>query len=581
MRKPPFQHLYEESDFDRELKKVIFSHVELADRLGKASLDELIEYKTSEATAKIRILKQELHAINEKVVAFEDRATAEHRQRIVNLLKVKQEELAVHEKLMPEEEHRPENDPVKQKEIAEVAVAVENAKKELAKFEKQILDATQKQAKLAQLISTADRLLARLENLQRQLQTFSSESRADFESIGIKEDEVLKVTLDKKPLSDKRGEFSGQKATLDGRLDPENAASLIQAELKAQVSIKELQAKLDEPNKKFQAYQAALTDWEKKKKAIIGNDDATGSIKYYENQLQNLDTIPQQLSESRMRRLNKAKEIHGVIRQLANTYRELYAPVNQFIEKRPLAKDKFQLNFEVGIVDTGFQEGFFETISHGVVGTFCGVEEGHKMLKSILARHDFNTEAGVESFLTEMTDALENDKRSDGKPVKVSDQIRKGKSILGLYDSMFSLDYVKPRYALRMGDKELHQLSPGERGTLLLVFYLLVDKDDIPLVIDQPEENLDNQTVYELLVPCIKEAKQRRQIFIVTHNPNLAVVCDAEQVICAELDKKDNFRMKYLSGAIENPKINKAIVDVLEGTRPAFDNRDSKYLPSS
>ncbi|MCR4286570.1 MAG: AAA family ATPase, partial [Deltaproteobacteria bacterium] len=166
----------------------------------------------------------------------------------------------------------------------------------------------------------------------------------------------------------------------------------------------------------------------------------------------------------------------------------------------------------------------------------------------------------------------------EGKHVRVSDQIRKGKSSLGLYDMMFSLDYLKPRYALMMGDKELSQLSPGERGTLLLVFYLLVDKDDIPLVIDQPEENLDNQTVYELLVPCIKEAKQRRQIIIVTHNPNLAVVCDAEQVIFSNLDKKDNYRMSYLSGAIENPEINKAIVDVLEGTMPAFDNRESKYL---
>lgn len=571
----------EESDFDRELKKVIFSHVELAERLGKSSLDELIAYKTSEATAKIHILTQELHSINEELVTMEDMATLEHRMRIDNLLSVKQEELAVHEKSMPEEEPRPENDPVKQKEIAEVAVAVENAKKELAKLEKEILDATQEQARLTQLISTADRLLARLGNLQHQLQVFSSESRVDFESIGLKEGEVLKITFDKKPLSDKRDEFSGQKATLDGLLDPESETSLIQGELKAQLNIDQLQMKLDEPNKKYQAYQTALTEWEKKKNKIIGNGDVTGSIKYYEKQLQDLDTIPQQLSRSRMERLSKAKEIHEVIRQLADTYRELYAPVNQFIEKRPLAKEKFQLNFEVGIVDTGFQELFFETISHGVVGTFCGVEEGHKMLKSILVRNDFNSEAGVESFLTEMTDALENDKRSEGRPVKVSDQIRRGKSILSLYDLMFSLDYLKPRYALRMGDKELHQLSPGERGTLLLVFYLLVDKDDIPLVIDQPEENLDNQTVYELLVPCIKEAKQRRQIFIVTHNPNLAVVCDAEQVICAELDKKDNFRMKYLSGAIENLKINKAIVDVLEGTRPAFDNRDSKYLPSS
>ena len=76
----------------------------------------------------------------------------------------------------------------------------------------------------------------------------------------------------------------------------------------------------------------------------------------------------------------------------------------------------------------------------------------------------------------------------------------------------------------------------------------------------------------------MKEAKQRRQVFIVTHNPNLAVVCDAEQVIRADLDKKANYKMDYLSGAIENPKINKAIVDILEGTMPAFANRDSKYL---
>jgi len=78
----------------------------------------------------------------------------------------------------------------------------------------------------------------------------------------------------------------------------------------------------------------------------------------------------------------------------------------------------------------------------------------------------------------------------------------------------------------------------------------------------------------------MKEAKQRRQIFIVTHNPNLAVVCDAEQVIWADLDKKNNYIMQYVSGAIENPAINKAIVDILEGTMPAFDNRDSKYQDS-
>jgi predicted ATPase len=110
------------------------------------------------------------------------------------------------------------------------------------------------------------------------------------------------------------------------------------------------------------------------------------------------------------------------------------------------------------------------------------------------------------------------------------------------------------------------------------MFYLLVDRDDIPLIVDQPEENLDNQTVYRMLGACITEAKTRRQIIIVTHNPNLAVACDAEQIICASHQPNDGERIKYESGAIENPEINQFLLDVLEGTRPAFENRESKYF---
>ena len=120
-------------------------------------------------------------------------------------------------------------------------------------------------------------------------------------------------------------------------------------------------------------------------------------------------------------------------------------------------------------------------------------------------------------------------------------------------------------------------LSPGERGTLLLVFYLLIDKGDMPLVIDQPEGNLDNQTVAKILVDCIREARKRRQVFIVTHNPNLAVVCDADQVVYANMDKANGNAITYTSGALESPQMSKHVTDVLEGTRWAFDVRGEKY----
>ncbi len=65
---------------------------------------------------------------------------------------------------------------------------------------------------------------------------------------------------------------------------------------------------------------------------------------------------------------------------------------------------------------------------------------------------------------------------------------------------------------------------------------------------------------------------------MIAHNTSLAVVCNAEQVIVAYLDIKGNYKVEYVSGAIENPGINRRIVDILEGTMLAFDNRQRKYI---
>ena len=142
---------------------------------------------------------------------------------------------------------------------------------------------------------------------------------------------------------------------------------------------------------------------------------------------------------------------------------------------------------------------------------------------------------------------------------------------------IFGLDFLEPRYSLLFQDTQIEQLSPGQRGALLLIFYLLVDNGKTPIILDQPEENLDNETVFRLLVPVLTEAKKKRQIIMVTHNPNLAVVCDAEQIIHASFDRASNCRVNYVAGSLENPTLNSAVVTVLEGTKPAFNNRSGKY----
>ena len=100
-----------------------------------------------------------------------------------------------------------------------------------------------------------------------------------------------------------------------------------------------------------------------------------------------------------------------------------------------------------------------------------------------------------------------NHRDSKLKSNSVKSQLRDNKEVIDVYNFIFSLKFLRPKYELKLNDKTVPELSPGERGTLLLVFYLLVDLDERPLVIDQPEENLDNQTIYSVLVSAIKKAK--------------------------------------------------------------------------
>ena len=132
-------------------------------------------------------------------------------------------------------------------------------------------------------------------------------------------------------------------------------------------------------------------------------------------------------------------------------------------------------------------------------------------------------------------------------------------------------------FGLTLQGRPLEELSPGERGLVLLIFYLALSNNKQPIIIDQPEDNLDNQSIYTKLVPCILEAKKNRQVIIVTHNPNIAIACDAEQIIIANINKS-SLEISYKSGSIENEDINKDIVDILEGTVPAFNLRERKYL---
>ena len=567
-----------ETDFDKELKKIIFSHVPVADRLGQDSLDSLLSYKTGESYELIKVLRIELERINYEIAECEDMLAPEYKQQIQNSFQTKLDELTTNESVKPVPIEPPAADTVAEGSTAALIATINKKKDSIRLLSEESQKAVLKLSEDNRMISIADRTMTRLANFRRSFETFKKETTPDLAELGLTFDLLVELKISTSLLDERRTALVASKSGGESLLNPSVKDSLPQKVSGLEQEIADLQLKLDEPSKKYQAYLRELEEWTKKQAAITGDEQTPGTMLYYKDHLDQIQLVPAHLETLRQNRRDKTQEIFDRISGLADTYRELYGAVKDFIQNHPVAKDKLQLNFEVSIEDTGFEERFFDYITHGVTGSFLGKEEGSKVLRNIVKKYNFNEWDRVNQFTEEIVDHLKYDRReAEDVPVKVGDQLRKGYLVPALYDYIFSLGYLQPRYTLKLGDKELSQLSPGEKGSLLLIFYLLVDRGQTPLVIDQPEENLDNQTMFNLLVPCLRDAKEKRQVIIVTHNPNLAVVSDAEQVIHAELEKANKNRMTYTSGSLENPQINKKVLDVLEGTRPAFNNRAQKY----
>ena len=161
------------------------------------------------------------------------------------------------------------------------------------------------------------------------------------------------------------------------------------------------------------------------------------------------------------------------------------------------------------------------------------------------------------------------------------------------------ISWYNTTYKVKMEEDTLDVMSPGKKALVLLKVLIGLAENKCPILIDQPEDDLDNRSIYGDLVDYIKDKKKERQIIIVTHNANIVIGADAEEVIVANQEGKNSpnkeFRFEYKSGAIEdNTPIDKKqkvedigilnsqgiqyhICDILEGGEVAFELRKKKY----
>ncbi|WP_413213858.1 TrlF family AAA-like ATPase [Paraburkholderia kururiensis] len=257
---------------------------------------------------------------------------------------------------------------------------------------------------------------------------------------------------------------------------------------------------------------------------------------------------------------------------------ELYAPLmaRMAAASGTLKKLSFSVA-RVANVDEWAAEAEDNLIDLRMAGAFRGkgtlLQKANDVLKGAWETGD---SAAVRAAMAEFRHLYQKD-LLEHSPVAQSEQAEFRAWSRRFAQWLFGTDHIAVRYGIDYDGVDIRKLSPGTRGIVLLLLYLaLDDSDNRPLVIDQPEENLDPKSVFDELVHLFVEAKAYRQVIMVTHNANLVINTDADQIIIAESGPHPPGALPpitYKSGGLENAEIRKAVCDILEGGEGAFQER--------
>jgi len=159
--------------------------------------------------------------------------------------------------------------------------------------------------------------------------------------------------------------------------------------------------------------------------------------------------------------------------------------------------------------------------------------------------------------------------------------ILSGGSLLPKFREAFSKDVdlltwpVPNKYEFFYNDKPLENYSIGQKSTALIAF-VLAHEDKKLFIIDQPEDDLDNHTVAKEIIGRVSQLKLSTQFIFATHNPNILVLGDSEQVVICQYHADEN-RIEFRQGSIDSPDIQQTAINIMEGGQEAFDRRKNVY----
>lgn len=551
-------------DFEAELKKVLFSHIEEEQRAGAATFDQLQEKRTGALSIELSRLRDLLADDVETLIGLAQfqrshpvagiRADLNRMKAAVDqassALLAAQEELAA-----ADAGARDEAEVVARRQHAE---AVEARRSTLLEERATIM------AELAAVRGTElelDAISARVDGLAHEVEETNNQLLSGVYSVlGIEPQESPVVRLSS---SEDWHAITSRRRTMEvGRL------TALQVILDSQ--LEELQKELTDVGRELAQIDAVregarqqVRDRQAHLDGLRGTVNDPQSLLGLEALSVRREATPGKIREVQDRLIDRSRAIHLNLSTTSAAIAELFAPVERFAaESESLSRTEIRTNVSLDA----------DSKVHALEDSIDR-RRSSALLPAILEfpRSDLSDWDSMEGELRRLLTLAVGTPES---PLDAESHFKMGYTAAGFLADVLGLTWVRQRVELLSGDSPLSSLSPGQRGLVLLLFYLLIDQGRIPLILDQPEENLDNDTVAGVVVPALREAAKRRQVIVVTHNANLAVVGDADQVVECTYSE-GTFGLS--SGPISEMDTAVAAVRVLEGTKSALENRYGKF----
>ena len=509
-------------------------------RQGAQDFNQLVERQESGYRDRLTEYRKELGKLNREIESIEGQLRPEVLKQLLELKALKEKQIEEHDKIKPAPPVQPTDELTDEQQAASAAVEA------LAKRLKELEDAGSASATaitdLAGKQKAIQSIRERVRLFDRQYDQLKKETADDLKLLSLSIDTIIAVEKKTAMLDELAENIAADQAM---QAEGEEARAFERQSITGQIAA--YTSMLNARQQKYQNEKQAMEQWETQRIALVGAAGNAESQEGINAGIARLNALPIALVEREARRRVLARDVFDVLAEQRNAREVLFAPVQDLIGKNSLIRDEYKLQFKASL--TGHPDTLsgrlFELIKQQS-GEFRG-DEALSTVRRVAEQYDLNTPDGALQFVEELYRKVRDTAAASDK-YGVASLLRKGHSSAEVYDLLYGLNFLEPRYTLLFQDALIAELSPGQRGALLLIFYLLVDKGHNPIILDQPEENLDNETVVSLLVPVLTEAKKRRQILMVTHNPNLAVVCDAEQVIYSSFDRKTQSRITYISG---------------------------------